>query len=70
MVTITKHVFINTFQTEYFLTVKFSMGYEKNMTFLVTAKSPKVSKKVEKIGLGFFNIDIIKSIIGINKKIY
>ena len=28
--------------------------YEKNMSFLVIAKSPKVWKKVEKIGLGSF----------------
>ena len=40
---------------EHFLAVKFSMGYEKNMSFLVIAKSLKVQKKkVEKIGLGFF----------------
>ena len=31
------------------------MGYEKNMSFLVIPKSPKVWKKVEKIGLGSFN---------------
>ena len=42
MVTITRHVFINIFQTEHFLAVKFSMGYVKNMTFLVIAKSPRV----------------------------
>ena len=42
MVTITRQVFIDIFQTEHFLTVKFSMGYEKNMSFLVIAKSPKV----------------------------
>ena len=35
MVTITRHVFINTFQTEHFSAVKFAMGYEKNMSFLV-----------------------------------
>ena len=34
MVTITKHIFINIFLTEYFLAVKFFMGYEKNNTFL------------------------------------
>ena len=54
MVTITRHVFINIFQTEHSLTVKFAMRYEKNMSFLVIVKSPKVSKKVEKIGLGSF----------------
>ena len=38
MVTITRHVFINIFQTKHFLAVNFSMGYEKNMCFLVIAK--------------------------------
>ena len=47
--------FINIFQKEYFLAVKFSIGYENNMSFLVIAKSPKVKKKVENIGLGSFN---------------
>ena len=42
MVTITRHAFINIFQTKHFLAVNFSMGYEKNMSFLVIAKSPKV----------------------------
>ena len=56
MVTITRHVFINIFQTEHFSAVKFAIGYEKNMCFLVIAKSPEVWKKVEKIGLGFFKI--------------
>ena len=42
MVTITRQVFINIFQTEYFSGVKFAMGYEKNMSFLVKAKSPNV----------------------------
>ena len=56
MVTITRHIFINIFQTGYFLAVKFSMGYEKNTSFLVIlTKSPKVWKNVEKIGLGSFN---------------
>ena len=45
MVTIKKHFFINIFQTEHFLAVNFSMGYEKNMSYLVIAKSPKVWKK-------------------------
>ena len=58
MVTITRHVFINIFQTEHFsAAVKYAMGYEKNMRFLVIVKSPKVWKKVEKIGQGFFNVD-------------
>ena len=55
MVTIfTRHIFINIFQTERFSAVKFAMGYEKNMSFLVIAKSPKVWKKSKKIGLGSF----------------
>ena len=36
----------------------FYMGYEKNMSFLVIPKSLKVGKKVEKIGLGSFKIQI------------
>ena len=47
MVTITKQVFTNIFQTEYFLAVNFAIGYKKNMSYLVILKSPKV----EKIGL-------------------
>ena len=39
MVTITRNVFINIFQTEHFLAVKFSTGYEKNMGYLVIAKA-------------------------------
>ena len=42
MVTITRQVFTNIFQTEHFSAVKFAMGYEKNMSFLVIPKSPKV----------------------------
>ena len=45
---ITKHIFINIFQTEYFSTVKFDMGYDKNVSFLVISKSLIVLKKVEK----------------------
>ena len=45
MVTITRHIFINIFETEHFSAVKFDMGYEKNMNFLVIAKYPKVKKK-------------------------
>ena len=52
MVTLTRHVFINIFHTEHFSDVKFAMGYEKNMSFLVIAK--KFEKKNEKIGLGSF----------------
>ena len=56
MVTITRHICINIFQTEHFSDVKFAMGYEKNMSVLVIAISLKVCKKVEKIGLDFFKI--------------
>ena len=42
MVTITRHVFNSTFETKRFSAVKFDMGYEKNMSFLVIAKSLKV----------------------------
>ena len=35
-------VFISIFQTEHFLAVKFAMGYERNMSYPVIAKSPKV----------------------------
>ena len=45
MLTITKHVFINLFQTEHFSAVKFAMGYKKNTSFLVIAKSHKAWKK-------------------------
>ena len=48
MVTITRHIFINIFQTERFSAVKFSMGYDKNMSFFVIPKLPKVWKKVER----------------------
>ena len=34
LVIIIRHVFINIFQTEHFLAVKFAMAYEQNMTFL------------------------------------
>ena len=44
MVTITRHIFINFFQTEHLLEVKFAMGYEKNMRFLVIQKSLKMLK--------------------------
>ena len=58
MITITRHVFINIFQMEYFSAVKHAMDYEKNMSFLVIAKSLKSLKKVEKIGLGFFKLNV------------
>ena len=54
MVTIIRHVFINIFQTEHFSAVKFAKSYEKQMSFPVIPKSPRVWKKDEKIGLGSF----------------
>ena len=54
MVTITGYDFINIFQTEHFSAVKFATGYEKNMSFCVIPKSPKIWKKVDKITLGSF----------------
>ena len=44
--------FINIFQAVHFSAAKFDMGYERNMSFLLIAKSPKALKKVLKIGLG------------------
>ena len=56
MVTITRLVFFNVFQTEHFPAVKFAMGYVKNMNFFLITKSPEVwKKKVEKIRLASFN---------------
>ena len=40
--------FIHIFQMKHFSAVKFAMGYEKNMSFLVIPKFPKVWKAVEK----------------------
>ena len=47
MVTITGHIVVSIvkFQIEHFSAFKFVMGYEKNMSYLVIAKSPKVWKK-------------------------
>ena len=39
--------------------MKFYMGYEINMRFLVIPKSPKVGKKVEKIGWAPLSKDCI-----------
>ena len=58
--TITRHIFINIFQMECFSAVKFGMGHEKNMSFLVIAKSPKVWKKIEKVGLGSLSELVLK----------
>ena len=51
MVTLTRHVFINIFQTEHFSAVKFDMGYhgyEKNMGFLGYQNLQKFEKKLKK----------------------
>ena len=48
MVTITKHIFINIFQTEHLSALKYAKGYKKNMSFLVISKSPKVWKKLKR----------------------
>ena len=42
MVSISRDVFIDIFQVKHFSAVKFVIGYEKNMNFLVIPKSPKV----------------------------
>ena len=44
MVTVIRHIFINFFQTEHFSAVKFAMGYERSMSFLVIPKSLKLRK--------------------------
>ena len=44
MVTITTHIFINIFQTKQFSVVKFDMGYEDNISFLVIPNLQKFEK--------------------------
>ena len=46
------YIFIDIFHTGHFSAVKFVMGYEKNMSFLVLPKSPKVRRKKKKVALG------------------
>ncbi len=58
MVTITSHIFVNIFQTVHFSAVKFTRGNEKNMSFLLISKSPKVWEKSETIGPGTFNFNL------------
>ena len=65
MVTISKHVFINIFHMEHFSAVKFAMGYEKNMSFLVLEVS-KSFKKVEKIGLGSLTLSLPPWVLSID----
>ena len=67
MVTITRQVFTNIFQTEpweHISAAKFAMGYEKNMSFLVIPKSLKVwktfvnSKSKTPLSFYFFKTDM------------
>ena len=46
--TISSNIFIDIFQAKHFPAVKFAMGNEKNMSFLVIPKSPNIWKKIEK----------------------
>ena len=59
MVTITRHVFFNIFQTDHFLDVKFTTRYEKNMRFLVIPNFPKVLENKKLIFAGQENPLII-----------
>ncbi len=63
MVTITSHIFMNIFQTAYFSAVKFTRGNEKNMSFLLIPKSPKVGEKSDAIGPGTFKSNLYELII-------
>ncbi len=47
MVTITSHIFRYIFQTVHFSAVTFTRGNEKNMSFLLISKSPKVWKNLK-----------------------
>ena len=44
IVTITRHVLIDIFKTEQFSTVKFALGYEKDMNFLWQQNLQKFEK--------------------------
>ena len=66
MVTTTRQVFINIFQTECFSTVKFAMGYGRNMSFFVIPKSPKVGEKSFKNRARLLK-NIISSVHGVKK---
>ena len=55
MVTITSHIFINIVQTEQNSVVKFTMDYEKNMSYHAISKSPEVFFKSWKNWTGSFN---------------
>ena len=58
MVIITRHVFVNIFQTEHFSAVKFGIGYKRKTiwVFLWHQNHQKLDKKLEKNGLCSFNI--------------
>ena len=62
MVTTARHIFINIFGTEHFSALKFAVGFEKNTSFLGIPKSPKVGKRIAKIGLGSCKTEIIFNI--------
>ena len=51
MVTITRHIFINIFQTEHFSAVKFAMGCKKNMIFFCDSSLQKFEKKLKRLDL-------------------
>ena len=53
MVAITKHGFLNIFQTKPFSNVKFAMDYEKKKILPAIPKSQKVWKAVERNRTGF-----------------
>ncbi len=56
MVTITSHIFINIFQMVHFSAVNFTRGNEKNMSFLLIPKYPKIWEKSEANGPGTFKV--------------
>ena len=58
IVTITRHVFINIFQTEYFSAVKYCHGLWEKYELSCDTKISKSLKKVEKIELGSFKSNV------------
>ncbi len=52
----------------HFSAVKFTRGNEKNMSFLLIPKSPKVKEKSEAIGPGTFKITKLKPLKGVSIK--
>ena len=55
MIKITRHVFINIFQKEHFSAGNLTWVMRKIWAFLWYHNLQKLEKKVEKIGLGYFN---------------